>query len=173
MARHIVLLRPRRRIPSRRMMMRAMWQAAHAIAIRHARIHSTRQQSQRRRQQRENHENGLDPAHRPKFYHSRSRATRTRVSQGRGAACCAPACRCVSPDRSSSLICASRVHFGVRRLADPSAPIASGQKGRRTVWLEACLACLPSHSDARTVLTHDLRPEKHRGTLAISCSRSN
>ena len=55
------------------MMMRAMRQAAHAIAIRHARIHGARQQSQRHCQQGDNHENGLHLSHRQKLYHSRTR----------------------------------------------------------------------------------------------------
>ena len=53
--------------------MAAMRQAAHAVAIRHARIHSARQQSQWRSQQRDNHEKSLYPAHRQKFYHRPSR----------------------------------------------------------------------------------------------------
>jgi acetoin utilization deacetylase AcuC-like enzyme len=53
--------------------MTAMGQTAHSAAIRHPRIHSARQQSQWRSQQRDNHENGLHPAHRQKFYHSPSR----------------------------------------------------------------------------------------------------
>jgi acetoin utilization deacetylase AcuC-like enzyme len=55
------------------MMVAAMRQAAHAIAIRHARIHSACQQRQRRRQQRYNHENSLHPSHRQKVYHSSTR----------------------------------------------------------------------------------------------------
>ena len=73
MAGHTLLLGCRPFIPRRRVVMRAMRQAAHAIAIRHARIHGARQQSQRRRQQRDNDENSLHPAHRGKLYHSRPR----------------------------------------------------------------------------------------------------
>jgi hypothetical protein len=61
-----------RSIVHTRMMMTAMRQTAHPVAIRHARIHSARQQSQRRGQQRDNHENSLHPAHRQKYYHSPS-----------------------------------------------------------------------------------------------------
>src|SRR5271168_4675089 len=67
---HRMLLRGSSR---RRMMMPPMRQTAHPIAISHAGIIRARQQSQRRSQQRDNHENCLHPAHRRKFYHSRSR----------------------------------------------------------------------------------------------------
>jgi len=73
MAGHSIPLGTRRRIPRRRRMMPAMRQAAHPVAIRHARIHTAGQRSQRRCQQRDDHQNRLNPPHREKLYHSRLR----------------------------------------------------------------------------------------------------
>lgn len=73
MAGHFLLLGFRRCVPRRRMMMPAMRQAAHPVAICHSGIIRARQQSQWRSQQRDNHENSLHTAHRQKFYHSLSR----------------------------------------------------------------------------------------------------
>src|ERR1700683_1669577 len=77
MAGHFFFVRRRRRISSWQMMMPAMGQAAHPIAVSPTGIVRARQQSQWRSQQRDNHQNCLHPAHRRKFYHSASRLAST------------------------------------------------------------------------------------------------
>jgi hypothetical protein len=84
MAVHVIFWRLLRRRLCRRMMMPAMRQAAHAVAIRHAGIAGSRQQSQRRSQQYDDHEDGLRTTHRQKFYHSCSRPASVSPSHAGG-----------------------------------------------------------------------------------------
>jgi hypothetical protein len=163
MAGHFLLLGFRRCVPRRGMMMPAMRQAAHPVAVGHAGIIRARQQRQRRCQQRDDHENSLHTAHRRKFYHRLSRPAASRI---------------LAPPISPVQVILSRGGLPPPSCAKlASTPAPQLQPLLLRIFLEPLIS-RPTSTKLRTLAREaipscDLRQEKHRGTLAPSCCLSN